>query len=125
MNEPLNKKALPKEEQAVLDRFLADNRLFLGPDPEIMRNHTLEPRTAEEDAVLKKGLDAHQVHHIRGLINAALSEAFEMVNQMGAAPGAKWGDLVTGIYTTSGDLAMIAPSPPAASTRSSSSTSTG
>ena len=32
-----------------------------------------------------------------------------MVNQMGAAPGAKWGDLVTGIYTNSGDLAMIAP----------------
>src|SRR5581483_5517883 len=109
MNEPLNKKALPKEEQAVLDRFLADNRLFLGPDPEIMRNHALAPRTEEEDRVLKKGLDAHQVHHIRGLINAALSEAFQMVNQMGAAPGAKWGDLVTGIYTTSGDLAMIAP----------------
>jgi N-methylhydantoinase B/oxoprolinase/acetone carboxylase alpha subunit len=43
------------------------------------------------------------------LINAALSEAFQMVNQMGAAPGAKWGDLVTGIFTTSGDLAMIAP----------------
>ncbi|HWY23609.1 MAG TPA: hydantoinase B/oxoprolinase family protein, partial [Nevskia sp.] len=109
MNEPLNKKALPKEEQAVLDRFLADNRLFLGPDPEVMRNHGLAPRTAEEDTVLKKGMDAHQVHHIRGLINAALSEAFQMVNQMGAAPGAKWGDLVTGIYTTSGDLAMIAP----------------
>jgi N-methylhydantoinase B/oxoprolinase/acetone carboxylase alpha subunit len=32
-----------------------------------------------------------------------------MVNQMGAAPGAKWGDLVTGIYTARGDLAMIAP----------------
>ena len=109
MNEPLNKKALPKEEQAVLDRFLADNRMFLGPDPEIMRSHALEPRTEEEDRILKKGLDNHQVHHIRGLINAALSEAFEMVNQMGAAPGAKWGDLVTGIYTTSGDLAMIAP----------------
>src|SRR3546814_12763061 len=32
-----------------------------------------------------------------------------MCNQMGAAPGAKWGDLVTGIYTAQGDLAMIAP----------------
>jgi N-methylhydantoinase B/oxoprolinase/acetone carboxylase alpha subunit len=28
---------------------------------------------------------------------------------MGAAPGAKWGDLVSGIYTAQGDLAMIAP----------------
>ncbi len=97
------------EEQALLDKFLADNTLFLGPDPEIMRNHTVTPRSKIEDAVLKKGLDPHQVHHIRGLINAALSEAFTMVNQMGAAPGAKWGDLVTGVYTAQGDLAMIAP----------------
>jgi len=97
------------EEQVLLDKFLADNQLFLGPDPEIMRNHGITPRSAIEDEVLKKGLDPHQVHHVRGLINSALSEAFTMVNQMGAAPGAKWGDLVTGIYTAQGDLAMIAP----------------
>jgi len=97
------------EEQTLLDKFLADNQLFLGPDPGIMRNHSLTPRSQAEDAILKKGLDTHQVHHVRGLINAALSEAFTMVNQMGAAPGAKWGDLVTGIYTAQGDLAMIAP----------------
>ncbi len=97
------------EDQALLDKFLADNMMFLGPDPEIMRNHTLSPRSKAEDAILKKGLDTHQVHHVRGLINAALSEAFTMCNQMGAAPGAKWGDLVTGVYTAQGDLAMIAP----------------
>ena len=91
------------------EKFLKDNRLFLGPDPEIMRDHTLSPRTPEEDATLEAGLDVHRVNHIRGLVNAALSEGFTMVNQMGAAPGAKWGDLVTGIYTASGDLAMIAP----------------
>lgn len=101
--------SISPDEKALLDRFLADHQLFLGPDPEIMRDHRLAPRSAEEDAILKKGLDPHQVHHIRGLINAALSEAFQMVNQMGAAPGAKWGDLVTGIYTKNGDLAMIAP----------------
>jgi acetone carboxylase, alpha subunit len=100
---------ISKEEQVLLDKFLADNKLFLGPDPEIMRNHSLTQRSKAEDEILKKGLDAHQVHHVRGLINAALSEAFTMVNQMGAAPGAKWGDLVTGIYTAQGDLAMIAP----------------
>ncbi|QHS10309.1 hydantoinase B/oxoprolinase family protein [Sinimarinibacterium sp. NLF-5-8] len=97
------------EEQALLDKFLADNKMFLGPDPEIMRNHGLSPRSAHEQAVLAQGLDNHKVHHVRGLVNSALSEAFEMVNQMGAAPGAKWGDLVTGIYTAQGDLAMIAP----------------
>ena len=96
-------------EQALMDKFLADNMLFLGPDPEIMRNHSISQRSAAEEEVMRKGVDPHHVHHIRGLINAALSEAFTMVNQMGAAPGAKWGDLVTGIYTAQGDLAMIAP----------------
>src|SRR5467141_2108944 len=97
------------DEQSLLDKFLTDHRLFLGPDPEIMRAHQVNPRSPAEEAILKKGLDAHQVHHIRGLINSALSEAFTMVNQMGAAPGAKCGDLVTGIYTAHAVLAMIAP----------------
>jgi acetone carboxylase, alpha subunit len=97
------------EDQALREKFLADNTLFLGPDPDIMRNHRVLPRSAAENAALTSGLDPHEVHHVRGLINAALSEAFTMVNQMGAAPGAKWGDLVTGIYTAQGDLAMIAP----------------
>jgi acetone carboxylase, alpha subunit len=96
-------------EEELLAKFLADNTLFLGPDPEIMRNHSITPRSAAEDAAIEKGLDSHKVHQVRGLINAALSEAFTMVNQMGAAPGAKWGDLVAGIYTARGDLAMIAP----------------
>lgn len=93
----------------VLEKFLSDHRLFLGPEPEIMRDHRVGPRSAAEEEILAKGMDPHQVHHIRGLINSALSEAFTMVNQMGAAPGAKWGDLVTGVYTAQGDLAMIAP----------------
>jgi N-methylhydantoinase B/oxoprolinase/acetone carboxylase alpha subunit len=98
-----------QEEQALLDRFLADNRLFLGPDPEIMRDHRVGPRSELEEKILERGLSPHDVHHVRGLLNAALSEAFTMCNQMGAAPGAKWGDLVSGIYTARGDLAMIAP----------------
>lgn len=109
MNDMPGKVELNKEDQVLLDKFLADNRLFLGPDPEIMRNHSIQPRSKMEEAALAQKLDPHQVHHVRGLINAALSEAFTMVNQMGAAPGAKWGDLVTGIYTAQGDLAMIAP----------------
>jgi len=32
-----------------------------------------------------------------------------MIEQMGAAPGAKWGDMVAAIYTADGDLSMIAP----------------
>lgn len=97
------------EDQRLLDQFLTDHRLFLGPDPEIMRDHRVSPRSVSEEEVFEKGMNPHEVHHVRGLLNAALSEAFTMCNQMGAAPGAKWGDLVSGIYTAQGDLAMIAP----------------
>jgi acetone carboxylase alpha subunit len=97
------------EDQRLLDQFLTDHRLFLGPDPEIMRDHRVSARSVTEEEVFEKGMNPHEVHHVRGLLNAALSEAFTMCNQMGAAPGAKWGDLVSGIYTAQGDLAMIAP----------------
>jgi len=97
------------EEQALLDKFLAEQKLFLGPDPEIMNDHTISPRDAYEEEILARGVDPHLVNHVRGLINSALDESFTMCEQMGAAPGAKWGDLVTGIYTPTGDLSMIAP----------------
>ncbi len=97
------------EDRVLLQKFLAENTLFLGPDPEIVNNHRISPRSAMEEEVLAKGVDPHQAHHIRGIINSALSEAFTMVNQMGAAPGAKWGDLVTAVFTAQGDLSMIAP----------------
>jgi N-methylhydantoinase B/oxoprolinase/acetone carboxylase alpha subunit len=105
----IREKALPKQEQALLDKFLADHRLFLGPDPEIMRNHSIGPRSELEERILSQPQDAHQLNHVRGLIMAALDESFTMCNQMGAAPGAKWGDLVTAIFTATGDLSMIAP----------------
>lgn len=97
------------EEQALLDKFLAEQKLFLGPDPEIMRNHSFGIRTAYEEQILSRPLDLHKLNHVRGLINSALDESYVMVEQMGAAPGAKWGDLVTAIFTPTGDLSMIAP----------------
>ena len=105
----LNTAALTPADQTLLDKFLADNRLFLGPDPEIMRNHSIGPRSDLEEALLSQPLDLHTINHVRGVVTAALDESFTMVNQMGAAPGAKWGDLVTAIFTARGDLAIIAP----------------
>ena len=64
------------QDQVLLDKFLADNRLFLGPDPEIMRNHSIAPRTPLEDALLSKPVDLHQINHVRGVILAALGETF-------------------------------------------------
>ena len=96
-------------EQALLDKFVADQQLFLGPDPAIMRDHSFGKRSAYEEAVFAGHIDPHKLNHVRSLINAALDESYTMVEQMGAAPGAKWGDLVTAIFTPTGDLSMIAP----------------
>lgn len=101
---------LNAEEQALLDQFLSDNQLFYGPDPEIVRNHGLMPRSAREQAVLVDNLDVNRVNLVRGRIESALEEGYTMVEKMGVAPGAKWGDLVTAVFTASGDMAQIAPS---------------
>ena len=132
MTELPNKESFSQDEQALMNKFLEDHRLFYGPDPEIMNNHSIGPRTAAEEEVFAKPLDVHMLSHVRGLVNAALDESFTMVEQMGSAPGAKWGDLVTAIYTASGDLTIGDRAarhrrlcPPACTTRSSSSSSTG
>jgi acetone carboxylase, alpha subunit len=93
-------------DQALVDKFLKDTTLFLGPDPEIMEHHDLSERTAEEEEALKQFTDPHAMSKIRDRLQAGADEGFEMVAQMGAAPGAKWGDMITGIYTASGDLAL-------------------
>jgi acetone carboxylase, alpha subunit len=41
----------PQERQWV-EAFLSETTLFLGPDPEIMNDHRMAPRTAEEDRLL-------------------------------------------------------------------------
>lgn len=103
----IGSRALSDKEQGLLNKFLDDNRLFLGPDPAILRNNKLEPRTDDEERVLSGGLDNHRLSLVRGRLTSALNESFTMIEQMGAAPGAKWSDCVTSMHTYSGDLAMI------------------
>lgn len=90
----------------LINKFLNDTTLFLGPDPEIMQNHDLMPRSAEEDTAIGAVSDAHIIAKIRDRIQSGCDEGYEMVEQMGAAPGAKWGDVITGVYSASGDLAI-------------------
>lgn len=106
MTNSISKANLSKEEQTLIDQFLIDNQLFYGPDPEIMRNHGLDPRSDTEERILSAGLDAQKVNMVRGRLTAALDETHTMVEQMGVAPGAKWGDLVTAIFTANGDMAQ-------------------
>ena len=94
-------------DQERIDRFLNETTLFLGPPPEIMRSHSMQPRTDEENRLLSARLDAYELDRVRKRIVAGLDEAFDMMEQTGAAPGAKWGDLTSAVYTASGDLAHI------------------
>lgn len=105
----MNDMSVAAEQQALLDQFLVQNKLFFAPDPEIMENHRIEARSAVEEQLLSQPVDPHKVNEVRGLIIAALDESNTMIEQMGAAPGAKWGDMTTAIFTAAGDLSMIAP----------------
>ncbi len=83
MSEHLNHAAsgasLNSEEQRLLDEFLNENRLFYAPDPDIMRNHKLAPRSATEQRVLGGVLDDNIINLVRGRFNSALDEVFTMV----------------------------------------------
>jgi N-methylhydantoinase B/oxoprolinase/acetone carboxylase alpha subunit len=103
---PIKAKTPTAAEVALIKKFLNDTTLFLGPDPDIMTQHDLMPRSAAEEAAIAKVNDARTVAKIRDRIQAGCDEGFEMVEQMGAAPGAKWGDLITGVYSAAGDLAI-------------------
>ncbi len=105
MSKQNNDESLVKD-QELIQKFLKDTTLFLGPDPEIMADHGIMPRTEYETECLKSHSDPHQIASIRDRLQSACDEGFEMLEQMGAAPGAKWGDMITGVYSASGDLTI-------------------
>lgn len=90
------------EDAALIKKFLEDTTLFLAPDPEIMNNHDLMERSEQEDISIHKQNDTHTIAKIRDRLQSGCDEGYEMVEQMGAAPGAKWGDVITGVYSASG-----------------------
>lgn len=94
------------QEKSVIEKFLDDNVLFLGPDPEIMRDHSVVKTSAREEQALKNFDNSDDINLIRHKLQTACNESFDMVEQMGAAPGAKWGDLISGVWSMHGDLAM-------------------
>lgn len=95
-----------EREKEMVEKFLGDTQLFLGPDPEIMSNHDLASITEREEEAIEKFSDPGLISLVRNKLQVGVNEAFEMEEQMGAAPGAKWGDLICGIFTASGDLAL-------------------
>lgn len=108
---PNNGQEVPnqEEQQSMVEKFLAENVLFLGPDPEISQNHRIAPEKEREKVALENFFaenDNDDMNLVRHKLQTACNESFDMVEQMGAAPGAKWGDLISGIWTSSGDLAL-------------------
>lgn len=98
---------LSAEEQEWVDEFMNDTTLFLGPDPEIMRNHSIHARTPAEERAIAKDPDPLKADRIRRRLAGSLDEAFEMCESMGAAPGAKWADLSVAVYTAEGDVCYM------------------
>lgn len=98
---------LTAEEQEWVDAFMNDTTLFIGPDPEIMREHSIAQRSPLEERILAHDLDPLVADRIRRRLAGALDEAFEMCESMGAAPGAKWADLSVAVYTAAGDVAYM------------------
>ena len=94
-------------EQEWVDRFMDDTTLFLGPDPEIMRSHHIAARSEREEEFISRGVDPLEVDRIRKRLAGALDEGYEMCEAQGAAPGAKWGDLTTAVYTAAGDVTYL------------------
>ncbi|MCK9930579.1 hydantoinase B/oxoprolinase family protein [Frankia sp. Mgl5] len=94
------------DDKSLIEKFLEENILFLGPDAEIMQNHKVAPESPRETQALAQFMDPEVVNLARHKLQTACNESFDMVEQMGAAPGAKWGDLISGVWTASGDLAL-------------------
>ena len=100
--------ATSQQDQELIAKFLSENVSFLGPDPEIRRDHRMQPRTAKEEVVLSKGVDSQTMRDIRSLMLASLDETFEIVEQTAASPAAKCADMSCGVFTASGELSLTA-----------------
>lgn len=97
-------------EQSSLDLvqdFLNNQKVFIGPDPEIMEDHGLAPRSAREEELLARPWDRSRAGLMRDRLVSNCNETWEMMSQIASSPGAKWGDSITGIWTASGDLAVV------------------
>lgn len=92
--------------------FLEGEVMFEGPDPDIMEDHTMEPRTEQEARALEKIGQADDVTRmvVQNQLQAIGNEGLEMAMHIASSPGAKWGDLVTGVYTREGDMAVASSS---------------
>ncbi|QQD17938.1 hydantoinase B/oxoprolinase family protein [Spongiibacter nanhainus] len=106
MNDLANNNPDLADDKALVDSFLSKNRAFLGPDPEIQRNHHVAPRSEWEDRVLSEDIDTNLYAEIRSGMRAALDETFKIAEMTVASPAAQCADMSTGYFTAAGDLSL-------------------
>lgn len=94
------------ETDAFLTDLLTNQPVMYGPDPEIMSDHRIAPRSEREQAALESVGDPNEISIAQSRIEAILESAKDMLQQISAAPAAKWGDLTAGVYSREGDLAL-------------------
>lgn len=75
----MNDNNITADQQAMLDRFVRQNKLFYAPDPAIMENHRIDPRSEIEQRLLSGEVDPHKINEVRGLIISALDESNTMI----------------------------------------------
>lgn len=94
------------ETEAFLTDLLTNQPVMYGPDPEIMGDHRIAPRTEREQEALESVADPNEISIAQSRLEAILESAKDMLQQISAAPAAKWGDLTAGIYSLEGDLSL-------------------
>lgn len=92
--------------QEFLTDLLHNQPVMYGPDLDITAEYRLRARTAREDEAMRSVTDPVDITVALSRIEAVLESSMEMLEQICAAPAAKWGDLIVGIYTREGEFAV-------------------
>jgi N-methylhydantoinase B/oxoprolinase/acetone carboxylase alpha subunit len=90
-----------------MTEFLEGQDMFKGPDRDLMLDHTMEPRTERQEAALAS-LEGEDVTRmvVQNRLRAISDEAMETARSIAASPSVRWGDLVCGVMTREGDMAV-------------------
>lgn len=94
------------DSEAFFAELMQNAPVMYGPDPEIMSDHKIQARTEREERAVAAIDDPIEITVTQNRVEAILESAKEMLQQVSAAPAAKWGDLTVGIYSLKGDLSI-------------------
>ncbi|MFA7278465.1 MAG: hydantoinase B/oxoprolinase family protein [Sterolibacterium sp.] len=102
----LSNQTLNEAEREKVQRFLATNTPFIGPDWDLLRDHSTSPRDACEAGVLGGTFNADEFDDVRASMQATLDESYDHTQNMIVSPAARFGDMTLCVFTASGDLSL-------------------